>query len=943
MKIKALATLFVFAIVFVICFLCGWQSVIVQASEFHGGEGTSDNPYQVSTAEQLNLVRNYLDAHFIQVADIDMASYLAEAGAGYNEGEGWLPIGTFSFDNTALVNGFKGTYDGQDYKIINLYINRPDLDNVGLFGYVGENAVIKAVHLEAANVTGHNSVGSLVGRNNSGSVERCSVTGSILAKGFRVGGLLGTNQGRLNNCYSRANVKGLDNIIGGLVGAHEGKDARMHNSYSTGFIDQPGKDHPGGLIGYMQGNESIRISNSFYDKNTSGRADTGKGVGKTTAEMKQQATYIGWNFDTIWDIDENVNDGYPYLRIANPDRIGVENGSDTEDELSTNAYLRELTVFKVIEPVEGAEVDDSIGLQISMQPEFNHDVFDYEISVTESVYQVRLRAVADDDTAVIKINDIEVESGQYSQSITLNIGENIMTVLSIAEDGINRYEYNIVINRIQNPPQEIEEPQEPQHPQHPEEPEESQEHEEQQEDEHAEEQPSLDIDEPEQEDVITTVGNAIEYESIYDNAPNFEYDPLKHMLRIAIDAKNYIQDVQQRKITINLDDLGVVEAIASIDTGVIIEITINDQIINAFAVEISSDTAAILADKSVSLYINANKASYKIPIKLITEALADVNMPSDASLDSTALDSIIHIEIAKLNVENIINPTEFRVYTIYGSETVEVNQFSEYLVREIILSSDIDNGTFANNADLTRRHIEQTYSGVMLANDGSLLHIPTLFVFKDGVWRAQMQSMSNSIYGIATREEVTFVDLDGHYARNTIIDLASKRIVKGVAKDGNRYFYPNESVTYAEFIALLTRAMGLYRTTVDVDNNSSGSSDVNNGEKNWYEESVQAAIFYKLIDSKDDVRSNNNSSYNSSGSDNMELRLQRLITRQEASELIRKVLIMITVNNDGNIPGNLADNILLGDIANEEAMTRVDAAVIIRELLSSFWDDHIKL
>jgi hypothetical protein len=918
----------------------------VQASEFHGGNGTSDNPYQVRTAEQLNLVRNYLDAHFIQVADIDLRSYLAEGGAGYNGGEGWLPIGEYISALKHLEKSFKGTYDGQDYKIINLYINRPEMDYVGLFGYVAtnvnENAYIKGVHLEAANVTGRNHVGGLIGKNYRGLIERCSVTGSILAKGFRVGGLLGTNQGQLNNCYSRASVKGLDNMIGGLVGAHESSYARINYCYATGYIDrQSDKIYPGGLIGLLLDND--KVYDSFYDKNTSGRADTGKGVGKTTTEMKQQATYIDWDFNYIWDIDENVNDGYPYLRIVNPDRIGAENGSDTEDELSTNAYLRELSVFRLLDLVEDGEVGDSIDEQLSMQLEFNQDVFDYEISVTESVYQVRLMAVVDDDAATMKINDIEVESGQYSQNITLNIGENIITVLSTAEDGINQVEYNVVITRIQNPPQEIEEPEEPEEPGEPQEPEEPEEPQEPQKDEQKDEQPSPDTDEPEQEDVITTVGNAIEYESIYDNAPNFEYDPLKHMLRIAIDAKNYIQDVQQRKITINLDDLGVVEAIASIDTGVIIEITINDQIINAFAVEISSDTAAILADKSVSLYINANKASYKIPIKLITEALADVNMPSDASLDSTALDSIIHIEIAKLNVENIINPTEFRVYTIYGSETVEVNQFSEYLVREIILSSDIDNGTFANNADLTRRHIEQTYSGVMLANDGSLLHIPTLFVFKDGVWRAQMQSMSNSIYGIATREEVTFVDLDGHYARNTIIDLASKRIVKGVAKDGNRYFYPNESVTYAEFIALLTRAMGLYRTTVDVDNNSSGSSDVNNGEKNWYEESVQAAIFYKLIDSKDDVRSNNNSSYNSSGSDNMELRLQRLITRQEASELIRKVLIMITVNNDGNIPGNLADNILLGDIANEEAMTRVDAAVIIRELLSSFWDDHIKL
>jgi hypothetical protein len=41
----------------------------------------------------------------------------------------------------------------------------------------------------------------------------------------------------------------------------------------------------------------------------------GGGEGKTTEEMKDKATFAGWDFEKVWGMDENVNDGYPYLRF----------------------------------------------------------------------------------------------------------------------------------------------------------------------------------------------------------------------------------------------------------------------------------------------------------------------------------------------------------------------------------------------------------------------------------------------------------------------------------------------------------------------------------------------------------------------------------------------------------------------------------------------------
>jgi len=45
----------------------------------------------------------------------------------------------------------------------------------------------------------------------------------------------------------------------------------------------------------------------------SGLITSDGGTGKTTAEMKQQATFTDWDFDTIWRINDSDNNGYPFL------------------------------------------------------------------------------------------------------------------------------------------------------------------------------------------------------------------------------------------------------------------------------------------------------------------------------------------------------------------------------------------------------------------------------------------------------------------------------------------------------------------------------------------------------------------------------------------------------------------------------------------------------
>ena len=345
----------------------GDYSITANFSLFAGGNGTAENPYRIADWYHLDNVRNYLSSHFIVINDLDSNSvgYTELASATASEGKGWQPIGT-----TAVNDTFFGSFDGQGYEICDLFIDRPDEPDVGLFGVVYEGGAIENVCVVAnGNVTGNGDVGVLVGKNagtvsnsyctgnvtgnlnvgglvgwnfggtvtdtystgsvtgldnvgglvgwNTGTMSNSYATGSVTGN-TSVGGLAGKNAGTVSNSYATGNVTGDDNI-GGLVGKND-KTGTVSNSYSTGSVT--GNTHVGGLVG--KNDKTGTVSNSFWDTETSGQATSDGGTGKTTAQMKDISTFsgVGWdivdvdnaddrNTDCIWNIvDEET---YPFL------------------------------------------------------------------------------------------------------------------------------------------------------------------------------------------------------------------------------------------------------------------------------------------------------------------------------------------------------------------------------------------------------------------------------------------------------------------------------------------------------------------------------------------------------------------------------------------------------------------------------------------------------
>ena len=173
------------------------------------------------------------------------------------------------------------------------------------------------------NITGNTWVGPLVGLAGTTSITNCYTSSGTVTGTSYVGGLVGYlfSSASITNTYSNVdNVTASSNYIGGLVGRIN--SSTILNSYSTGKVVST--NSRGGLVGGLyQSNNTI--TDSFYDSDTSGQSDTGKGKGKTTSLMKRLATFTdnssadltgSWDFYSTWEIDSSgtINDGYPYLK-----------------------------------------------------------------------------------------------------------------------------------------------------------------------------------------------------------------------------------------------------------------------------------------------------------------------------------------------------------------------------------------------------------------------------------------------------------------------------------------------------------------------------------------------------------------------------------------------------------------------------------------------------
>ena len=221
-------------------------------------------------------------------------------------GKDWTPIGT------SFRNSYTGTFDGGGHTIKGLTVTTND-QFVGLFGSLGKAGTVKNVVMEGVQITnnhGSGDVGGVVG-NSDGTIENCSVSGSVSGTAY-VGGVVGVQWfGSITGCSSSATVKGMGDV-GGVAG-QTNADATLTACYATGnvTIELGHRDrvYVGGLVGWNAGSSVL----ACYA--TGNVTSTGSSTGNVYI-----GGFLGGNYATVtacyWKNNHEQGVGYNKEGIA---------------------------------------------------------------------------------------------------------------------------------------------------------------------------------------------------------------------------------------------------------------------------------------------------------------------------------------------------------------------------------------------------------------------------------------------------------------------------------------------------------------------------------------------------------------------------------------------------------------------------------------------------
>ncbi len=321
-------------------------SIPVPVVDGFEGSGTPDDPYVITTPEQLARIGTasvLWDKAFLLTADVNLAGV--------------------AFPSIGICPGseFTGCFDGGRHAISSLALDVRDIvdaSRVGLFGYIGRTGVIRSVTVCDSVIQGGwatSNAGILAGINH-GSVTSCSVIDANISAGSysqNLGGLVGYNAGTISGCsatgiisggkggdafgglvgrsgagsivrsYANVDIHGVT-TVGGLVGELEGAVADCYatgaatgglyvgglvgasldhgsitNSYAAVSVSCTDKHALGGLVAYHEGRTAdATITGCFWDVEASGVSEDKHGTGLTATQMQDAESFIdaGWDF-----------------------------------------------------------------------------------------------------------------------------------------------------------------------------------------------------------------------------------------------------------------------------------------------------------------------------------------------------------------------------------------------------------------------------------------------------------------------------------------------------------------------------------------------------------------------------------------------------------------------------------------------------------------------
>ncbi len=321
--------------------------------------------------------------------------------------------------------------------------------------------------------------------------------------------------------------------------------------------------------------------------------------------------------------------------------------------------------------------------------------------------------------------------------------------------------------------------------------------------------------------------------------------------------------------------------------------------------QLNGQTIKSMEAKEATLEINTGTVSYTLPASEINidnvsqqigslVALKDITISVKISDSSAGTAQIIADTANKNSYQLVVKPIEFSISCTSGGKTVDVSKFNGYVERTIAIPSGVDPSKIT--------------TGIVLNSDGTFSHVPTTIVVINGKYYAKINSLTNSTYSVIWNQK-TFKDVENHWAKEAVNDMASRLIISGVDADT---FAPDREITRAEFASIIVKGLGLMRTGTGKD----AYNDV--AKSDWYYDAVSIASQYNIV----------------SGFGEGTFGPNEKITREQAMTMVSRAMKITglkadaTTDNTDQLLASFKDSIELADYAKESAIDCSKAGII---------------
>jgi len=490
-------------------------------------------------------------------------------------------------------------------------------------------------------------------------------------------------------------------------------------------------------------------------------------------------------------------------------------GTDYAPGSALTMGLADVTLYAKWELLSGEARLGSLVLSgVTLSPAFHSDTAAYSATVGYDTRSTTVTATVynEQDAASIELNDgFALTGGQASGPVSLAVGKNTVTVKVTAEDGQTQLTYKVEITREEesvSPPETGSGP-----------------------------GPVVSV--PPKEDGFRVIINGQPQE------------------QIATAVKESANGQSKLVVTVDVDKLTAQLAKEGDKPTIIIPVSSGEDQVSAV---LTGAAVQAMENKQAVLDIQTPLGSYTLPaaevfIGRLSEQfgslvqLADMEVRVEIGKSGEAAAALMSEAASKGGYVLSAPPVDFTVSVSYKGTTLTIEKFSTYVKREIALPEGAD--------------ASKVTTALVLRADGTTRHVPTFVTSREGKSYAVINSLTNSTYSLVWSPK-TFGDMEGHWAKAAVHDMASRFVVNGKSASS---FAPDAVITRAEFAAIVVRALGLPDT-----GETAAFQDVS--DKDWYAGSAAKAKEYGLIDGYEDGT----------------FRPDRSITRQEAMVILSRAM-----------------------------------------------------